>query len=283
LAKRLVRDLRPAAVFGLGGFAAAPVVLAAAAAGVRTCLLSIDALPGLANRRLAGKVDVIFAQFETTAAAYGRRGEKVRVVGCPVRAELAEASADEARRAFGLRDDRKTLLVMAGSLGAANINQALAALRGDLEALADDWQLLHLTGPGKLDEVRAAWAGAAIHHVAMEFCDRMGLAYAAAELALARAGAATVGELAATATPAALMPYPHHRDRHQDRNAAALVAAGSAVVVEDAGAAAANAAALRGALLPILLRPKRLSALSTAAAGAARTDAAAEIARWLGG
>jgi UDP-N-acetylglucosamine--N-acetylmuramyl-(pentapeptide) pyrophosphoryl-undecaprenol N-acetylglucosamine transferase len=250
---------------------------------VRSCLLSIDAVPGVANRHLAGKVDVIFAQFDRCVAGYGRHGGKVRVVGCPVRPGLTRGDADEARRTFGLRADRRTLLVMAGSLGAASINDALGAVRGDLEALADRWQVLHLAGPGKLDEVRAAWAGSAVHHVAMEFCQRMDLAYAAADLALARGGAATVAELTATGTPAAIMPYPHHRDRQQHLNAAALVEAGAARVIDDAIDAQANAAALRAELLPLLAEPGRLATLTAAADQRACADAAGEIARWLCG
>ena len=283
LARRMVRDLKPTAVFGLGGFAAAPVVAAAASAHVRSCLLNIDAVPGVANRHLARKVEVIFAQFPQSVAACGKHSGKVRVVGCPVRSGLADGDADEARKTFGLRADRKTLLVMAGSLGAASLNDALAGIRGDLEALADSWQVLHLAGPGKLDKVRAAWAGSAVHHVAMAFCHRMDLAYAAADVALARGGAATVAELTATGTPAGIMPYPHHRDRQQHLNAAALVAAGAALVIDDAIDPAANAAALRAELLPVLADPARLEALTTAAAGGAGTDSAGEIARWLCG
>lgn len=276
-------DLCPQAVLGLGGFAAAPVVRAAAGAGIRTALLSIDAVGGLANRHLAGKVDVIFAQFASTASCYGRRAGKVRVVGCPVRAELPGGDADEARRAFGLRSDRRTLLVMAGSLGASNINQALAAVRPELEPLAEAWQILHVSGPGKLAAVGADWQGARIGHVAMEYCERMDLAYAVADLALCRAGASTVGELAATGTPAVLVPYPYHRDRHQQHNAAALAQAGAAVVAEDAADTAANAQALRASLLPILHEPDRLGAMRKAAHPAPGHAAAEQIVRWLAG
>lgn len=283
LARHLIRDLRPAAVFGLGGFAAVPVTRAAAARGVRTCLLSIDALPGLANRYLARRVDVIFAQFEPTVEAYGARGAKARVVGLPVQAALAGAERTGARKHLGLRVRRRTLLVMAGSQGAANINRALAALRGELVALGKSWQILHLAGPGKLQEVQADWQNAAVHHVTMEFCERMDLAYAAADLALCRAGAATVGELTATATPAVLMPYPYHRDQHQRHNAAAPVAAGAAVMVADACEPQANAEALRSSLLEIMRDPGRLKTMRDAAGRSSRPDAAAEIARWLAG
>jgi len=283
MARRMVRDLKPAAVFGLGGFAAVPIVAAASSAGVRCCLLSIDAIPGVANRHLAGKVEAIFAQFPAAVGGYGRHGGKVSAVGCPVRPGLVDADRQEAKQALGLRADRRTLLVMAGSLGATSVNEGVAGLREDLDALAETWQVLHLTGPGKLDDVRSAWAGAAIHHVPMEFCRRMDLAYAATDIALARAGAATVGELSATGTPAALMPYPHHRDRQQYLNAEPLVQAGSAVVIEDAVDASANAAVLRDELLPILGNPDRLTGMTMLAKSAARTDAADMIARWLCG
>ncbi|MHC4715769.1 MAG: UDP-N-acetylglucosamine--N-acetylmuramyl-(pentapeptide) pyrophosphoryl-undecaprenol N-acetylglucosamine transferase [Planctomycetota bacterium] len=281
LARDLIRDLRPAAVLGLGGFAAVAVTRRARRAGIRTGLLSIDAVPGLANRLLGRKVEAIFAQYERTRAAYGRRGGKVRVVGLPVRAALLAGDVDEARRAFDLRDDRRTLLIMAGSQGAANVNRAVAELRSDLDALADTWQVLHVAGPEKLDDVRAQWAGAAVGHTVVGFCDRMDLAYAAADLTLCRGGASTAGELAATATPAVVMPYPYHRDRQQYLNVADAAEAGAVEIVEDRTDPRANAEALRSSLVAIMADPSRLASMAQAAAGMARTGAAAEIARWL--
>ncbi len=279
LARRLLADLRPSAVLGLGGFAAVPVVRAAARAGVRTALLCIDAVPGLANRHLARRAEVVFTQFEATAEGLGRHRGKARLVGCPVRRSLLEATAEEARRHFGLRDDRRTLLVAAGSLGAANVNQALAGIASDLDGLAETWQVLHVTGPGKMDSTAASAGG--IRRVVLEFCERMDLAYAAADLVVSRAGASTIAELTATGTPAVLMPYPYHRDQHQRRNAEPLASAGAAVIVADAADAARNAQALRQVLLPILRDPLRLEAMRAAAARLARPGAAEAVARWL--
>ncbi len=280
LAKTLLGDLRPAAVFGLGAFAAVPVTQAAARAGVRTALMSIDATPGLANRRLASKVDVIFTQFERTADAFRRHAVKVKMVGCPVRAGLIAGDVEEARKVFGLRPDRKTLLIMAGSLGADNINQAVAAIEADLDELADEWQVLHVSGPGKFEQVARVDNGA-IHRSVVEFCERMDLAYAAADLVLCRAGAATLGELAAVAAPAVLMPYPYHRDRQQEHNAVEIVSAGEAVIVNDSADPACNAGALRASLLEIMRSPERLEAMRTSAKGLSRPDAAGRIAQWL--
>jgi UDP-N-acetylglucosamine--N-acetylmuramyl-(pentapeptide) pyrophosphoryl-undecaprenol N-acetylglucosamine transferase len=277
----LVRDLRPAAVFGLGGFAAVPVVLAAADAGVPTGLLCIDAVPGLANRFLAGRAEVIFTQFAQTAGHLRRHRSKLQQLGCPVRPALLKASSAEARQHFGLRGERRTLLVAAGSQGAANINEAVAAIRPDLDELAGRWQVLHVPGPGKAEQVRAAYQGGRIHHVVVEFCRRMDLAYAVADLALCRAGASTIAELTATGTPAVLMPYPYHRDQQQRHNAEELVARGGAEMVVDAADAGPNAQALRRSLLPLMRDPSRLEGMRAAAARLARPAAAEDVARCL--
>ena len=280
LAADLVRDLKPAAVLGLGGFAAVPVVRRSARAGIRLGMTSIDAVPGLANRFVAGQVQAIFAQFETTAAAYGRHAGKVRLVGCPVRAAILSARREPALAELGLDAGRRTLLVMAGSLGAANINQAMLGVLPDLAALPD-WQVLHVAGPGKLEQIGDAYRQAGVPAVVMEFCQRMDLAYAAADLALCRAGASTIAELAATLTPAVLMPYPYHRDQHQRHNAAALVQAGSAIEAVDVKDHAANAQALRQRMLPVMRDAGVLAAMRDSAGRTARPDAAAAIARWM--
>jgi UDP-N-acetylglucosamine--N-acetylmuramyl-(pentapeptide) pyrophosphoryl-undecaprenol N-acetylglucosamine transferase len=280
-ARALVADLRPKAVLGLGGFAAAPAVCRAAKAGVRTGLLNPDAVPGRANRMLARRVDAIFAQFASTGGCFGARvRSKVQTVGCPVRAGFGQAGRAEALRHFGLRADRRTLFVNGGSLGAASINEAIACLSPSLGELGDRWQLLHVTGPAKT--VPAA-VDARLPTRALEYCRRMDLAYAAADLALSRAGAATVAEIAATGTPAVLMPYPYHADQHQRLNAGALAETGAAVVCEDAKDPAANAETLRGVLLPILRDAACLERMGAAAARHKPANAAQKVARWLVG
>ena len=203
-------------------------------------------------------------------------------VGCPVRAGLITGDVEEARKVFGLKPDRKTLLIMAGSLGADNINQAVVAIEADLDELTDDWQVLHISGPGKFEQAARAYNGA-IHRSVVEFCERMDLAYAIADLVLCRAGAATIGELAAVAAPAVLIPYPYHSDRQQEHNAAEMVSAGASVLVEDLADPANNADALRASLLEIMHRPEQLEAMRTSAKGLSRPDAAGHIAKWLSG
>ncbi len=280
-ARQIVSDLKPAAIFGLGGFAAGPVVREAARRSVPCCLLSIDAVPGVANKLLARNVSAIFTQFAGTASRYGSSGDKARVVGCPIRQELLEGSRDSAIALWGLRPDRKTLLIMAGSLGATNINQAVAQLVREMDKLAEHWQVLHVSGAGKLEEVRQAYGKARMHNVVLEYCDRMDLAYAAADLVLSRSGASTIGELSAVSKPSVLMPYPYHRDQQQLHNAKELIQAGAAVVATDTCDVAKNLVNLRQTLLAILESPTRLEAMRTAAERTSRPAAALEIAKWL--
>jgi UDP-N-acetylglucosamine--N-acetylmuramyl-(pentapeptide) pyrophosphoryl-undecaprenol N-acetylglucosamine transferase len=115
----------------------------------------------------------------------------------------------------------------------------------------------------------------------MEYCHRMDLAYAAADLVIGRGGAGAVAELAATGTPAIILPYPYHADQQQRLNAGPLARAGGAIVCDDAVVPAANAAKLREVLLPLMRSPDRLDAMRKAALSVARPDAADTVARWL--
>ncbi len=282
LARRVCRDVKPAAVLGLGGYAAGPMVRVAAAAGVRTGLLNPDAVPGKANLYLARRTDAVFTQFEQTAERFDAAVRaKVNVVGCPIRASLIGGDRAEAMAELGLRPDLRCLAVMGGSLGAETVNQAVLAAAAVAAEHADRWQVLHVTGPGKSGRARDTYVRAGVGAVVVEFCDRMGLLYAVADLLIGRAGANTIAELTATGTPAVLMPYPFHADDHQRHNAADSLAAGAAVLVDDAAETAVNAARLGEAIGPLLADPGKLSAMATAAESLARPAAADAVARWM--
>ena len=284
LAADLVRDLQPAAVLGLGGFAAGPVVVRAARRGVRTGLLNPDAVPGKANRLLAGRVDAVFTQFAQTAESFPPRlRSKVRWAGCPIRRELVGGDAAGARAFFGLRDDRRTLLVFGGSLLAESLSLALEALAGELAPLADAWQVLHVSGSPHAGRIEQALRSAGLEVATLAYCERMDLAYAAADLVLARCGAVTVAELMATGTPAVLMPYPFHKDQHQRLNALAMERIGAGRIVTDAKDPAANARLLREVMLPLMTDPAALEAMRRSAAGGGRPGAAEAVARFLAG
>jgi UDP-N-acetylglucosamine--N-acetylmuramyl-(pentapeptide) pyrophosphoryl-undecaprenol N-acetylglucosamine transferase len=299
-ARDMVRDLKPAAVLGLGGFAAAPLVGRAARKGVRTAMLNPDAVPGRANKMLARHAQAIFTQFASTASCFSPRAQdKVRCVGCPIRSGLTAGERGKAMAHFGLDAERKTLVVLGGSLGAASINDAVTALLADMSALAGQWQVLHITGPSKakgdillFPPSTPQMAEGASGKVecplfppvkTLEYCHDMDLAYAAADLVLCRGGAVTVAELTAAAAPAIIMPYPYHKDHQQKLNAMELQAAGAGLVMEDLKEGKANAARLRDVLLPLMKEPAKLAAMKAAASGLGKQNAAAEVAAWMAG
>jgi UDP-N-acetylglucosamine--N-acetylmuramyl-(pentapeptide) pyrophosphoryl-undecaprenol N-acetylglucosamine transferase len=282
IAAALLRDLKPSAVLGTGGFAAAPLVKQASKAGIPVAMLNPDAVPGKANKYLAKYVDVVFTQFDSTAAMFAPQiAPRTKTVGCPIRRGFANADRNEAMEHFSLDPNRKTLLVNGGSQGAATINVAIAILDDDLGEFADSWQLLHVTGMSQVTEVADSDEGKTMPSVVLRYCDRMDLAYAAADLSLCRGGASTAAELAASGTPGVVMPYPYHSDDHQRLNAVPLEECGAAIICKDAADGAQNAAMLRENLIALLGDSTRLEKMRTASAAMAHPNAAKDVADWM--
>jgi UDP-N-acetylglucosamine--N-acetylmuramyl-(pentapeptide) pyrophosphoryl-undecaprenol N-acetylglucosamine transferase len=280
-ARQLLRRHRFDVVFGTGGYVTLPVALAAKLERVPVVLHEPNAIPGIANK-LAARVATRIAIGVAEAAAAFPPGRTV-VVGNPVRPELARLDRQglhaDALAAFGLDPERRTLFVFGGSQGARRINQAVVAATGHWPA-PERVQILHACGRRDEADVRAAWAladpeGRGLLVRVVPFIDRMDLAYAAADLAVTRAGAITMAELTATGTPAVMVPLPHAVADHQAANARVLAAAGGAVVVDDA---ALDGASLVGAAAPLLADPERLAGMAAAMRGLAHPDAAEELA-----
>jgi UDP-N-acetylglucosamine--N-acetylmuramyl-(pentapeptide) pyrophosphoryl-undecaprenol N-acetylglucosamine transferase len=262
-AMRVLAQLQPDIVIATGGYICFPVVLAARTLRniglihAKIALLEPNAHPGLTNRMLAPIVDEVWGAF---SQADERFANKYIRTGIPVRAGLRTLPAREAALArLGLSAQRSTLLAMGGSQGARSINDALVSLI-ETDGLPDGWQLLHVTGEQEYDRVRAALRQAQGDTI-RPYLNDVADAYAAADLVLARAGASTVGELAATGRPAILVPYPHAAEDHQSANAAMVAQTGAAVVVDDRELAAGK---LRGILADVT-RPARLAELRVAA------------------
>ena len=274
-AMNALRRLRPDIVIATGGYVSLPVVLAARILRqfkqihATIALLEPNARPGLTNRLLAPLVDEVWGAFPGGDPRFA--GKYVQT-GIPVRASLRTLpSRDAAIERLGLSSKRNTLLAMGGSQGARSINDALTSLLKS-DGLPEGWQLIHVTGEKEYDRVKAALRGS--HSLAPQgdairaYLDDVGDAYAAADLVLARAGASTLGELAATGRPAILVPYPHAAEDHQRANAATVARAGAAVVVDDRDLIAGK---LRGILAEVT-QPSRLGDLRAAAERARSID-----------
>ncbi|HEV58014.1 MAG TPA: UDP-N-acetylglucosamine--N-acetylmuramyl-(pentapeptide) pyrophosphoryl-undecaprenol N-acetylglucosamine transferase [Phycisphaerales bacterium] len=280
--RAMLRSALPVAVLGTGGFASAPVVLAAHRLGLPVGLLNVDAVVGRANRFLARFADCIFVQFKETAVQFRGAVDRMQTVGCPLRAAFNRADPDRAIRRLGLSVSKKTLLITGASSGATSINRAVERILPRLGQFAADWQIVHLTGLVDHERCRRAYENAPLAHVLMDYNDDMPDLYATADLLVGRAGAVSVAEYAAAGVPAICLPYPYHRDQHQRRNAEPLVAAGAAVIVEDRpDNPEQTAEQLYVQLCGLMGDAARREGMAQAARRLVRTDAAEAIARWL--
>ena len=277
---------RVSAVLALGGYAAAPASYVASAQHIPLALLNPDAKMGLANRYLAKRASAIFTQWPMELDSAGE--QKCVVTGVPLRPSLFHRSREKALTALGLSPDRRTLVITGASLGAGTINDAWCRLMADTQMLkvlqnpAAPWQVLHLTGTSQYEKVRGVSAASAVGWwKVMDYCDDMGNVWAAADMAITRAGAGLCAELEACGVPAILLPYPYHRDRHQHANAQRLAAHGAAVILEDQCDAAANSEAIKKTLLELLVADGRRKAMREAGLANGKTEAAGQIARWL--
>ncbi len=270
-ARAVVARFAPDAVIGLGGYAAAPAVLAALR-HAPIVLLEQNARPGLTTRLLAWAAERVCVTFPDTAR-YFAPGQAI-VTGNPVRWRASEDAGPRSRDARAARARGElTILIFGGSAGARRLNDAGPALRaalGDLPGL----RLIHQTGAEDEARVRSAYGELGAAADVRAFIVDMGAAYAAADLVICRAGATTVAELAALGLPAILVPYPHAADDHQRANAESLVRAGAARVVLDKEATGERLAAEVRALLA---EPETLEEMGRRLKQFARPDAAERV------
>jgi UDP-N-acetylglucosamine--N-acetylmuramyl-(pentapeptide) pyrophosphoryl-undecaprenol N-acetylglucosamine transferase len=259
--RQYYRDFKPDAVLGMGGFTSTAPILAGRRIGVPTFIHESNAIPGKANRlnaRLASNVLLGFA----ACAKYFPARTRATVTGTPIRASLStRLDPAAARTLFGLElgSGKKTLLVMGGSQGAHGLNRAVVEA---LPRWGDSLQVIHLTGRDDEEMVRAAYAQAGIRAWVAAFHHRMQEAYSAADLAVARSGAASLSELAHFALPSVLIPYPFAAEDHQTLNARIYTEAGASVALAEKDAGGNR---LAGLVLDILLNPGRLSVMAAAA------------------
>lgn len=222
----IVDDVQPQVVVGFGGFVSPPAFAAARRRKIPVVVHEQNARPGLANRAGARLTPYVATTFRTTELPHAR------VLGMPLRAEISQldrsTGRSEARAFFGLEPGRTTVLVTGGSLGAARLNSTFADRAAQLSAAGI--QVLHVTGRGK--EFTPPDTGGGAPYVVLPYVDRMDLAYVAADLAVTRAGAGMVCELATVGLPAIFVPLPVGNGE-QRLNAAEMVASGGAQLVPD--------------------------------------------------
>ncbi|NDK32286.1 UDP-N-acetylglucosamine--N-acetylmuramyl-(pentapeptide) pyrophosphoryl-undecaprenol N-acetylglucosamine transferase [Nesterenkonia haasae] len=270
-AQEILRRRGADVVVGVGGYVCPPVYRAAKKLGIPVVVHEANARPGLANRigaRQATFVGTAFPETPLKGAVH---------VGMPMPLHVSQLERDQmrvqARQELGLETDRTTLVVTGGSSGAQNLNAAVASALEDL--LSTGAQVLHLTGQDKevRDDTGALLAASGYHQ--REYLDGMHLAYAAADLIVSRAGAATVCEVAAVGLPAAFVPLPIGNGE-QELNARGLVDAGGALLVKDEHF---TRSWIGRNLLPLLEDPRLLETMQQQSAARGITDADERMAR----
>jgi undecaprenyldiphospho-muramoylpentapeptide beta-N-acetylglucosaminyltransferase len=275
MALSTVRRLRPSVVVSLGGYASVPCAAAAAVLRVPVVVHEQNAVPGAANR--------LVARFARASAVSfpGTRLPKAVLTGNPVRAEILAVDRQrdraDARARLNVTDDRRLVVAFGGSLGAGRINDAVRQAV-DQWRDRDDLTLRHIVGRRDWAQVRAGLPdlpAARLSYQPVEYEARMELVLAAADVAVCRAGATTVAELAALGVPSVLAPLPAAPGDHQTANAGYLVRAGGAVLVPDAEL---DGRRLVHEVDSLLGDGDRLLAMGRAAASCGRRDAAVRVA-----
>jgi UDP-N-acetylglucosamine--N-acetylmuramyl-(pentapeptide) pyrophosphoryl-undecaprenol N-acetylglucosamine transferase len=233
-ARRIVADFQPRVVIGTGGYASGPVMRAAQRAGIPTLIQEQNSYAGVTNKILGKKANSVCVAYDHMEQFFDKN--KILFTGNPVRADILnlEGKRAEAMAYYGLSSDRKTIVVIGGSLGAKTLNEAMATGTALLanEPVNVVWQC------GKYYEmVYQDCETAKLPNVHMRaFIDRMDLLYAAADVIVSRAGALSISELCLIGKPAVLVPSPNVAEDHQTKNALALVEKGAARLVRDSEA-----------------------------------------------
>ena len=261
---------RPNVVLGVGGYSSGPVLLAARLRGIATIIHEANAFPGVANRALAKFVTTVAVAY---ADALPRLGRKDGVVtGNPIREEFFELGKRPRQPATS---SRQRLLIFGGSQGSRVLNDAMASALLFLSRLKDSLDIVHQTGPNELKKVQDAYRQSAfIHARVVPYLDPMADEIAAADLVVSRAGAMTIGELAAVGRAAILVPFAAATNNHQEVNARVVEKAGGAIVVTEKELTPER---LAGAISEILTDPVRASRMGNAANALAAPQATKNI------
>lgn len=257
----LLLRLRPSVVVGMGGYASVPAALAAKCLGKPLMLQEQNAVAGSANRGLARFAQRIATGFPGVLEEYSQS----QYLGNPVRADLLGVDAWTPRPGMPTR-----VLILGGSLGARPLNEALPAVAAMLSERCE-WR--HQCGPAHYEQTQAAYKAAGVQAAATAYIDDMASAYAWADLVVARAGALTVAELAATGRPSILVPLPHAIDDHQSANARFLADAGAAVILPQS-----ELGNLGSVIADIAADSKKLASMAHAAAACSKPAATQDIA-----
>jgi UDP-N-acetylglucosamine--N-acetylmuramyl-(pentapeptide) pyrophosphoryl-undecaprenol N-acetylglucosamine transferase len=261
---RVVNEHQPVAAFGVGGYAAGPMLLATWLRRVPNVIFEPNAAPGFTNKVLARISERIATGYEISALRWGK---KAVVTGCPVRPEFFTVEPRKPEKPF-------RLLITGGSQGALPINRTVVDAMDRLAMRRGDLAIAHQTGERDYDAVRTAYARREIHAEVAPFFSNMAERFAWADVIVSRAGAITAAEIAAAGRAAIFIPFGRATDSHQLRNAQEMARAGAGRLISEPELTAER---LTAELFSLLDQPAELEALAKNARNLARPHAARDI------
>ena len=226
--QRIIKDFKPNVAVGTGGFASGPLLHVANKQKIPSLLQEQNSFPGITNKILAKKANIICAAYDEVKRFFPQ--EKVKKTGNPVRQDLLniDTKREEAQQFFKLDADKKTVLVLGGSLGARRVNQLIAEYADKLKK--EDIQLIWQCGKLYYEDYKSYTEGTVQVH---QFLNRMDLAYAAADVIISRAGAGSVSELCIVGKPVIFIPSPNVAEDHQTKNAMAVTKNKAAITIAE--------------------------------------------------
>ncbi|MFD1604024.1 undecaprenyldiphospho-muramoylpentapeptide beta-N-acetylglucosaminyltransferase [Flavobacterium artemisiae] len=226
--KRIIRKFKPNVVIGTGGFASGPLLQAAGSAGIPTVVQEQNSFPGITNKLLSKKANAICVAYENLERFFPK--EKIVLTGNPVRQDLIdiESKRDEAIAFYGLDPNKKTLLILGGSLGARRINQLIEKELQNF--LSQNVQVIWQCGKLYFEDYKKYNQP---NVKVVDFIERMDFVYAASDVIISRAGASSVSELCIVGKPVIFIPSPNVAEDHQTKNAQAIVEAKGAILLKE--------------------------------------------------
>lgn len=226
--KKILRRFKPDVVIGTGGFASGPLLKMASMMGIPTLIQEQNSFPGITNKLLSKKADVICVAYENLERFFPK--EKIVLTGNPVRQDLIDIESKRAEgiQYFNLDENKKTLLVLGGSLGARRVNQLIE--KELVKIVAQNVQIIWQCGKLYIEDYKKHNAN---NVQVLAFIDRMDLVYAAADIVVSRAGASSVSELSIVGKPVIFIPSPNVAEDHQTKNAKSIVDKKGAILLKE--------------------------------------------------
>src|SRR5436190_5137126 len=270
LCRSIYRKFNPHAVLGMGGFTSTAPVLAGRFRGIPTFIHESNAVPGKANRWTARVVNAVMLGFKECAPFFPKT--RTEITGTPVRTDLVRLDRADARRKLGLQEELTTLLVMGGSQGASGINQALIKALPFLQGVP--LQVIHLSGTRDERLVADNYRRENVPAYIGAFHHRMEEVYSAADVVVARAGAASLAEFAAFSLPGILIPFPYATDDHQTRNAEIYTRVQAAILLKESEV---SGELLGRKIRELIEDPERIQKMAANSSRLAPQDAAGRV------